>query len=55
MLRNRTGALLAFEKVWTVPHVLDGTLTVRVGDERIDAPTGSYVCIPPGGVLRLSF
>lgn len=35
-------------------YVLDGTLTVRVGEEKIDAPPGSYVCIPPGTVHTFS-
>ena len=29
-------------------YVLDGTLTVRLGDEEHDAPPGSYAVIPPG-------
>ena len=28
-------------------YVLEGTLTVRVGDEELDAPAGTYACVPP--------
>ena len=31
-------------------YVLEGTLTVRVGDGEVDAPPGTYVCAPPGVV-----
>ena len=31
-------------------YVLEGTLTVRVGDEEVDAPPGTYACLPPGVV-----
>lgn len=29
-------------------YVLEGTLTVRLGDELVEARPGDYVCIPPG-------
>jgi quercetin dioxygenase-like cupin family protein len=29
-------------------YVLEGTLSVRVGDDEVDAPAGTYACIPPG-------
>ncbi len=29
-------------------YVLDGTLTVQVGEEELDAPAGTYACVPPG-------
>jgi quercetin dioxygenase-like cupin family protein len=29
-------------------YVLEGTLRVRVGDDEVDAPPGTYACIPPG-------
>jgi quercetin dioxygenase-like cupin family protein len=35
-------------------YVLEGTLTVRVGDEEVAAPPGSYVCVPPGVVHTLA-
>lgn len=35
-------------------YVLEGTLTVRVGDESIDAEAGDYVCVPPGNVHTFS-
>jgi quercetin dioxygenase-like cupin family protein len=31
-------------------YVLEGTLTVRVGDDEVDAPPGTYACVPPGVV-----
>jgi quercetin dioxygenase-like cupin family protein len=35
-------------------YVLDGTLTMRLGDETIELSTGSFVCIPPGTVHTFS-
>jgi quercetin dioxygenase-like cupin family protein len=29
-------------------YVLEGTLTVRLEDERHEAPPGTFVCVPPG-------
>jgi quercetin dioxygenase-like cupin family protein len=31
-------------------YVLEGTLTVRVGHDELDAPPGTYACAPPGVV-----
>jgi mannose-6-phosphate isomerase-like protein (cupin superfamily) len=31
-------------------YVLEGTLTVQVDDEELDAPPGTYACAPPGVV-----
>jgi quercetin dioxygenase-like cupin family protein len=31
-------------------YVLAGTLSVRLRDDEIDAPAGSYACVPPGVV-----
>jgi quercetin dioxygenase-like cupin family protein len=31
-------------------YVLDGTLTLRLGDRTIDAGPGSFACVPPGVV-----
>lgn len=31
-------------------YVLEGTLTVRLGDDETEAPSGSFVCAPPGTV-----
>jgi quercetin dioxygenase-like cupin family protein len=31
-------------------YVLDGTLTMRLGDETVTAAAGSFVCVPPGVV-----
>jgi mannose-6-phosphate isomerase-like protein (cupin superfamily) len=35
-------------------YVLEGTLTVRLGNDFVDAPVGTYVCIPPGNVHTFS-
>jgi quercetin dioxygenase-like cupin family protein len=35
-------------------YVLEGTLTVRLGDEFVDASAGTYICIPPGNVHTFS-
>lgn len=35
-------------------YVLEGELTVRVGESRITAPTGSFVVIPRGTVYQPS-
>ncbi len=29
-------------------YVLEGTLTLRLGDESVEAAAGSFVCVPPG-------
>ncbi len=29
-------------------YVLEGTLTLRLGDETVAAAAGSFVCVPPG-------
>ena len=31
-------------------YVLEGTLTMRVGDDEREAPAGTFVCAPPGVV-----
>ncbi|HMI69511.1 MAG TPA: cupin domain-containing protein [Solirubrobacteraceae bacterium] len=31
-------------------YVLEGTLTLRLGDRTIEAPPGSFACVPPGVV-----
>lgn len=31
-------------------YVLEGTLTVRAGDETVEAPAGTFACFPPGTV-----
>jgi quercetin dioxygenase-like cupin family protein len=31
-------------------YVLEGTLTLRLGDETIDAGPGTFACVPPGVV-----
>ena len=35
-------------------YVLDGTLTLRVGDERVAARPGTFACFPPGAVHAFS-
>ena len=35
-------------------YVLDGTLTVRIGDETHELEPGSFVCVPPGVVHTFS-
>ena len=35
-------------------YVLEGTLTIHVGDSSGDAPPGSYLCVPPGTVHSFS-
>jgi quercetin dioxygenase-like cupin family protein len=35
-------------------YVLDGVLTMRLGDETHEAPAGSFVCVPPGIVHTFS-
>ncbi len=35
-------------------YVLEGTLTIRLGDETSRLPAGSFVCVPPGVVHTFS-
>ena len=35
-------------------YVLDGELTLRVGDESVEAPAGTFACFPPGAVHTFS-
>ena len=35
-------------------YVLEGTLTMRVGDESLELEPGSFVCVPPGVVHTFS-
>ena len=35
-------------------YVLDGTLTLRIGDETVEAKAGSYAVVPPGNVHTFS-
>jgi quercetin dioxygenase-like cupin family protein len=35
-------------------YVLDGTLTMRLGDETLELEPGSFVCVPPGVVHTFS-
>jgi quercetin dioxygenase-like cupin family protein len=38
------------ERLHDMFYVLDGTLTVRLGDETRELEAGSFVCVPPGVV-----
>jgi uncharacterized cupin superfamily protein len=35
-------------------YVLEGTLTMRLGNETVELPEGSFVCVPPGVVHTFS-
>ena len=35
-------------------YVLEGTLTMRLGDETTKLPAGTFVCVPPGVVHTFS-
>jgi uncharacterized cupin superfamily protein len=35
-------------------YVLDGTLTMRLGDQTTELQAGSFVCVPPGVVHTFS-
>jgi quercetin dioxygenase-like cupin family protein len=35
-------------------YVLAGTLTLRLGDDVVEAPAGTFVCVPPGVVHTFS-
>lgn len=35
-------------------YVLEGTLTLRLGDEEVEAPAGTFACVPPGVVHTFS-
>jgi len=36
------------ERLFDMFFVLEGTLTMRLGDEDREIPAGSFVCVPPG-------
>jgi quercetin dioxygenase-like cupin family protein len=36
------------ERVYALLYVLDGTLSLRVDGDEIDAPPGTFACVPPG-------
>jgi quercetin dioxygenase-like cupin family protein len=38
------------ERLHDMFYVLDGTLTVRLGDDTHEAGAGTFVCVPPGVV-----
>src|ERR671933_1862310 len=42
------------ERLCDMFYVLDGTLTMRLGDETTELPEGSFVCVPPGVVHTFS-
>jgi mannose-6-phosphate isomerase-like protein (cupin superfamily) len=35
-------------------YVLEGALTLRLGDETVEAPAGSFAFVPPGNVHTFS-
>ena len=42
------------ERLHDMFFVLEGTLTVRLGDEKLSLPPGAFVCVPPGNVHTFS-
>jgi mannose-6-phosphate isomerase-like protein (cupin superfamily) len=42
------------ERLHDMFYVLDGTLTMRLGDETVALEPGSFVCVPPGVVHTFS-
>jgi mannose-6-phosphate isomerase-like protein (cupin superfamily) len=42
------------ERLHDMFYVLDGTLTMRLGDETTELPAGSFACVPPGVVHTFS-
>lgn len=42
------------ERLHDMFYVLEGTLTMRLGDETTELPAGSFVCVPPGVVHTFS-
>jgi mannose-6-phosphate isomerase-like protein (cupin superfamily) len=42
------------ERLHDMFYVLDGTLTMRLGDRTLELEAGSFVCVPPGVVHTFS-
>lgn len=42
------------ERLHDMFYVLEGTLTMRIGDETVDLGAGSFVCVPPDVVHTFS-
>ena len=42
------------ERLHDMFYVLEGTLTLRVGDESLELAPGSFACVPPGTVHTFS-
>ena len=42
------------ERLHDMFYVLEGTLTMRLGDDTLELPAGSFVCVPPGVVHTFS-
>jgi mannose-6-phosphate isomerase-like protein (cupin superfamily) len=38
------------ERMHDMFYVLDGVLTIRLGEEDVELPPGSFACVPPGVV-----
>jgi mannose-6-phosphate isomerase-like protein (cupin superfamily) len=42
------GAHRVLDEAQEVLYVLDGTLSLRLGDDELDAVPGTFICMPPG-------
>ena len=42
------------ERLHDMFYVLEGTLTMRLGDDTVELEEGSFVCVPPGVVHTFS-
>jgi mannose-6-phosphate isomerase-like protein (cupin superfamily) len=42
------------ERLHDMFYVLEGTLAMRLGDENLAVPAGTFVCVPPGVVHAFS-
>jgi len=42
------------ERLHDMFYVLEGTLTMRLGDDEVSVEPGTFVCVPPGTVHRFS-
>ena len=42
------------ERLHDMFYVLEGTLTMRLGDETLDLGPGSFACVPPGTIHTFS-
>jgi mannose-6-phosphate isomerase-like protein (cupin superfamily) len=42
------------ERLLDMFYVLEGTLTMRLGDDTLEAEAGTFVCVPPGVIHTFS-